>query len=286
MKRRSSLVIGGDRRMVILADMLSDKFESYIYRNTSEVPKTSKIINALSETVRTDIVVLPIPSFDKNGILNGTDDLSAEALFSSLPCSSIIFGAKLSYLHRHIAKEYGHKLFDYGENERFNMYNAIPTAEGAILIAMESSENTVHNSHYVVIGYGRIGKILSKNLKSLGGCVTVVSRNEKSLALAECEGFNTVSMKDFCQSPITCDICFNTVPTVVLNEEQIKYWSCSMYIELASSPGGLSKDAKKSLNERYISALSLPGKYFPQTSGMIIYKTITDMIDSIGGYNK
>ena len=285
MKRRSSLVIGGDRRMVILADMLSDKFESYIYRNTSEVPKTSKIINALSETVRTDIVVLPIPSFDKNGILNGTDDLSAEALFSSLPCSSIIFGAKLSYLHRHIAKEYGHKLFDYGENERFNMYNAIPTAEGAILIAMESSENTVHNSHYVVIGYGRIGKILSKNLKSLGGCVTVVSRNEKSLALAECEGFNTVSIKEFCNSPVFCDICFNTVPTVVLNEEQIKYWSCNKYIELASSPGGISEEAKKSLNDKYISALSLPGKYFPKTSGTIIYKTITNMIDSIGGYN-
>ncbi|MBQ3528694.1 MAG: NAD-binding protein [Clostridia bacterium] len=285
MKRKSSLVIGGDRRMVILADMLSDKFESYIYRNTSAVPKTSKIINALSETVRTDIVVLPIPSFDKNGILNGTDDLSAEALFSSLPCSSIIFGAKLSDLHRHIAKEYGHKLFDYGENERFNMYNAIPTAEGAILITMESSENTVHNSHYVVIGYGRIGKLLSKNLKSLGGSVTVVSRSEKSLVLAECEGYNVVSMKEFCNSPVTCDICFNTVPTNILNDNQIKYWSCKKYIELASSPGGLSEDAKKSLNERYISALSLPGRYFPDTSGMIIYKTITYIMDSIGGLN-
>ena len=285
MKRKSSLVIGGDRRMVILADMLSDKFESYIYRNTSAVPKTSKIINALSETVRTDIVVLPIPSFDKNGILNGTDDLSAEALFSSLPCSSIIFGAKLSDLHRHIAKEYGHKLFDYGENERFNMYNAIPTAEGAILITMESSENTVHNSHYVVIGYGRIGKLLSKNLKSLGGSVTVVSRSEKSLVLAESEGYNVVSMKEFCNSPVTCDICFNTVPTNILNDNQIKYWSCKKYIELASSPGGLSEDAKKSLNERYISALSLPGRYFPDTSGMIIYKTITYIMDSIGGLN-
>ena len=46
-------------------------------------------------------------------------------------------------------------------NEELTILNAIPTAEGAIQIAMEKSLKTVHGSKCLVLGFGRIGKILA-----------------------------------------------------------------------------------------------------------------------------
>ena len=283
MTKRTVLVLGGDKRMIFLADLFAKEYNSYICYNESMTPRNAAVINALSEISKIDIVILPIPSFDKDGILTGTSNISAEKLFSTIPSNTLIFGAKISDLHRHLAKEYGHRLLDYGENERFNTYNAIPTAEGAMLIAMQNSETTIYESNFIVMGYGRIGKFLSKILRELGGKVTVVSRNDKSLALAECEGLNTMQLNDFCNSPVCCDICFNTIPSNILTEKETRKWEFRKYIELASFPGGLTETAKNEIKDRYISALSLPGKYFPTTSGKIIYKTIISMISSHGG---
>ena len=67
-----------------------------------------------------------------------------------------------------------------------------------------------------------------------------------------------------------------------MSEKETKNWECDKYIELASAPGGLSEKAVFQLKDRYISALALPGRYFPITSGKIIYKTIKSMLSSTG----
>ena len=66
--------------------------------------------------------------------------------------------------------------------EELTILNAIPTAEGTIKIAIEETENTIHESNIMIIGFGRIGKILCKNFKDLGGNVYCTARKEKDLA--------------------------------------------------------------------------------------------------------
>jgi len=231
----------------------------------------------------TNIVILPIPSFNKNGKLNAAHDTSAEALFELLPPKCKIFGGMISKFIYRLALEHGHTVFDYADREDFNLFNAIPTAEAAILLAMENSVKTVNGGKFCIAGYGRIGKALSSRLTALGGKVTVTARRYESLSEAECFGCNSLALSELHRSPPECDAFFNTVPCLIFDIEDTKKWNCPLFIELASAPGGFTCEARKYLEGKYISALSLPGKYFPKTAGEIIYKTINSLINTQGG---
>ena len=269
--------------MLRVASLFSNIGKCNLWRCASGEVLGAQRTENLREVAGDSYVILPIPSFDKSGMLNGAGHISAEELFRSLPCGSQIFGGRISPLIRTMAKEYGHRLYDYGEREDFNLLNAVPTAEAAILIAMEHSAQTVHGGSFCVFGYGKIGKALSARLSDLGGGVTVVARSDEALACAECDGHIPLRISDIEKSIHKYNVCFNTIPHPILNEEIIKSWECPVFIELASLPGGFSEDALKHLSDKYISALSLPGRYFPVTAGEIIYKTVLTMIKATGG---
>ena len=283
MSNINTVICGGDRRMLKAASLFSNIGKCCLWRCASGEVIGAQRTENLREDAKNSYVILPIPSFDKTGMLNGAGHVSAEELFRTLPCGSYIFGGKVSPLIQRMANEYGHKLADYGEREDFNLLNAVPTAEAAILIAMEHSAITVHGGAFCVLGYGKIGKALSARLSDLGGKVTVAARSDAALASAECDGHTPLRLSDTGKGPRMFNVCFNTIPHIIFDDEILKNWDCPLFIELASLPGGFSADARKYLSERYISALSLPGRYFPVTAGEIIYKTVLTMINTMGG---
>ena len=57
---------------------------------------------------------------------------------------------------------------DYLRREELCLANAVPSAEGAIQIAMEETARTLHGTAALVIGYGRIGMALAPRLRGLG----------------------------------------------------------------------------------------------------------------------
>ena len=283
MKRINTVICGGDRRMLAAANHFSKIGRCSLWRCASgEVPGAVRTDN-LREAAADAIVILPIPSFDRNGMLNGGGHISAEELFRTLPHGTHIFGAKVSPLTIRMAKEHGHSFTDYGERDDFNIQNAVPTAEAAILIAMEHSLKTIHGSDFIVIGYGRIGKALAARLCDLGGKVTVAARSDSALAAAECDGHRSIRISQLNDTYLKSDICFNTVPCVLFDKDQVCGWDCPRFIELASMPGSISEEGKKYLSDRYICALSLPGRYFPETAGEIIYKTVLTVVNSEEG---
>lgn len=282
MKNINTVICGGDRRMLSCASLFSKKGKCSLWRCASGEVKDTVRTDNIREAAKNAYVILPIPSFDKNGMLNGAGHISAEELFRMLPCSTEIFGAKVSPVTVRMAREHGHKFYDYGEREDFNLLNAVPTAEAAILIAMEHSATTVHKGTFTVIGYGRIGKALSARLSDLGGKVYVAARSDSALASCECDGHIPRSISSILEDPPKCEVCFNTVPFPIFDTDTLQKWQCSMFIELASLPGGFTNDGQSYLRDRYISALSLPGRYFPVTAGEIIYKTVLTMVSSGG----
>ena len=66
--------------------------------------------------------------------------------------------------------------------------NSVPTAEGAIQVAMENTEITIHNSRCLVMGFGRCGTTLARSLLALGARVTVCSRSAQGSCRRLCPG--------------------------------------------------------------------------------------------------
>ena len=152
--------------------------------------------------------------------------------------------------------------------------NAVPTAEGAIQIAMEELPITIHGARALVIGYGRLGRALSQRLAGLGAKVSVAARKFADLAWAErqLEGW------------LCCyDLVVNTVPARILSEEDLEDLrpGC-LVIDLASKPGGVDLEAAARLGVKVIWALSLPGKVAPVTAGKSIKITIYNILHELG----
>ena len=118
----------------------------------------------------------------------------------------------------------------------------------------------------LVIGWGRIGKSLTKLLSNLGCPVTIAARNPVDRAMAAALGYNTADIQ---QIPgILPGICllFNTAPAPILDSGTLDEFRKCIKIDLASSPGLEGPDV--------IYARGLPGQYAPESSGKLIAGTI------------
>jgi dipicolinate synthase subunit A len=165
--------------------------------------------------------------------------------------------------------------------EEFEIANAVPTAEGAIQIAMEEMPITIYNSRAVVVGYGRIGKILSNSLKLLGCDVTVVARKESARALARANCLKAVGFSKMCEEIEKADVLFNTVPQMVIDKNALMHAKDTLILDLASKPGGVEFDAARDIGVKVIWAIGLPGKVAPISAGKIIKDTITNIFSEI-----
>ena len=156
--------------------------------------------------------------------------------------------------------------------------SALPTAEGTIQIAMEELATTIFGLNVLIIGYGRISKVLARLLKAMGANVTVSARKFSDLAWIETNGYTSVHTSSLSDALANCQLIVNTVPAVVLNENLLsRVPKGCLLIDLASKPGGIDFSTANSLGLRAIWALSLPGKVAPISAGKIIFNTIQNI---------
>ena len=74
-------------------------------------------------------------------------------------------------------------------------------------------------------------------------------------------------------------LVFNTVPKMIFDRKMLeKFDDQTLFIDLASKPGGIDFDAAVELGIKAIWALGLPGKTAPVTSGEIIAETVRSML--------
>ena len=135
-------------------------------------------------------------------------------------------------------------------------------------MAMEELPVTIHNARCLVIGYGRLGKVLARQLRGLGGKVSVAARSYSD----QLSGW-------LC----AYDLIVNTVPAPVLGREELDDLKPGcLVIDLASKPGGVDFKAASELGVRAIWALSLPGKVAPVTAGLAIRDTVYNILRERG----
>lgn len=196
----------------------------------------------------------------------------------------LIAGGRLGNIAK-LAERYGIEAFDYFEREDFAVANAVPTAEGAIAIAMNELPVTIDGASVLVVGYGRIGKLLAAKLKSLGANVTASARRDDDIAWIKASGINSArtGKLDETIDRIRPDVIFTTVPHTVIGKKELEVCGGALIIDLASKPGGVDIAAAGALGKRVIWALSLPGKTSPVTAGRIIADTVMMRITEISG---
>lgn len=75
------------------------------------------------------------------------------------------------------------------------------------------------------------------------------------------------------------DIIINTVPTLIINSNNIEYIrKDALLIDLASNPGGIDRKLAAEMNLNLIWALALPGKVAPATTAEFIKDTIYNVL--------
>ena len=163
--------------------------------------------------------------------------------------------------------------------EELTVKNVIPTAEGAISIAMEKSKITLHDSNCLVLGFGRIGKILAKMLHGLGAHVCCEARKQHDLAWIKAYGYNGIHLNNLNERLNEFDFIFNTIPNLILDKTNLELVKKEcILIDLASKPGGIDFEEADRLGLQNEWALALPGKVAPKTSAQYIYELIKDIL--------
>lgn len=281
-------VIGGDLRQLTLAKLLrKEGYHVFLYGFDKDITVDDPIPESDSAyALNADIVILPVPVTFDGSVINSPYakvPMPIEEFLDGVNPSALVLGGQIQPSLQKAFEEHGIAYRDYLKREELSVKNAIPTAEGAIEIAMAETLITIHGSKCLVLGYGRIGKILSRMLCGLGAQTFVEARKYADLAMIEGHGYEPLALDELERRIGEFDIIFNTVPSMILDGALLKcVKKDALIIDLASKPGGVDFDAAKEVGVKVIWALSLPGKVAPVTAGAIIKETIINIINEMG----
>lgn len=263
------LFTGGDRRTLsALAYMKNQGYSVVSYALTDSNPIDIKSVSAL---------VLPFPCL-KNGRLNAPLTENPPTLPEliqdlKIPLDLPVIGGPIS----------GNPFSNYTDlslREDLKLRNAVPTVEGALGLLIQHTDRAIFGSNCLVIGYGAIGKRLASVLSSLGAIVTVVARKQKDRVDALMHGFGAMDVKKLNLQGFQAII--NTVPHVLLTQEILETSAPdSVFLELASAPGGIDRAAATELHRTVLDGPALPGKVAPITAGEDLAKTVIDILQNL-----
>lgn len=279
-------VLGGDdRELELIAGLVTLGATVTVVGFPREKVKHGAFIGkTVEEALRgNEVAILPMPGTDDRGYIRAvyTEEklrITEQALLQMASPSMVIIGTARPFL-RQWTEKLGIVLLEIAEMDEVAILNSIPTAEGAIQIAMEELDITIHGCKAVVLGFGRVGMTLGRMLKALGAQVTAVSREPAELARAFEMGLGRLSLADMRKGLLEADVVFNTIPALVLGEEILRHMNPeTVIIDIASAPGGTDFEAANNYGIKAILAPGLPGKVAPKTAGRILAEVVPGLI--------
>lgn len=281
MQRIKYLIAGGDMRSYYLAGLLKNEYHLVeLYGFDKEITKCKN--KDLSQMAKADVIVCGIPLASAGGLLNmpcSEESVPVKTLIDMIPAGTVFFAGKIENDARERLEKNGVFYFDLLDREEMAVLNAIPAAEGAVELIINSTPKTIHNSRVLILGYGRIGKVLARILHGFGAEVWVSARKYPDLSWIEVNNFKPVHIRDIERYATDMDVIVNTVPCQMITADILNKIRSDCYIlDLASKPGGVDFEHAKKLGLKTDWALSLPGKVAPLTAAEIIKKTIDNVL--------
>lgn len=274
-------VIGGDRRQAELARLLAADGNTVRTYGLDRWKPGGE--GTLDRAVSADTVILPLPLCKGEGVLNCEEGaVPTIDLFRRLRPGQAILAGQVKPQQHQEAAACGLALEDYFLREELTVDNAAATAEAAIQVAMEQLDRTLLGMPCLVLGFGRIGKLLSHRLHGLGAQVTAAARKPEDLAWIRAFGWRSLETGALDGKLEPFGAVFNTIPSLVLDAPLLAQLprDC-LCVELASIPGIDLAEAEK-LGLPHIWARSLPGRMVPRTAAAVIRDAVYYILEERG----
>ncbi|MEH7350394.1 dipicolinic acid synthetase subunit A [Gottfriedia acidiceleris] len=280
-------VIGGDARQLEVIRKLTELdakvtligFEQLDSGFTS----ASKELIADADFEDLDAILLPVPGTNNEGVVdtifsNEKVVLTKEILDSTPSHCTIYSGISNSYLDS-IVTASNRKLVKLFERDDVAIYNSIPTVEGTIMMVIQHTEYTIHNSKVAVLGLGRTGMSVARTFHSLGAKVKVGARKSEHIARIVEMGLEAFEFKNIEEALKDVDVVINTVPVQIVTASVIsRLQPHALIIDLASKPGGTDFRYAEKRGIKALLAPGLPGIVAPKTAGQIIGNVLTQLL--------
>lgn len=229
---------------------------------------------------KSSVILLPLPATKDGLFLNAPyaeNEIRLDDDFARLFMHKTVCGGMLqrltvsSSLWREIEPE------DYYRREELAVGNAIPTAEGAVGIAIREYPGTINGAKCLITGFGRIGKNLAIILRGMGAEVFCAARKKADLMQMRAFGVQPLTYREISRR---FDLIFNTVPAKVLTSPVLMQQTRdTLIIELASAPGGTDLKRAEELHLHVIDAPSLPGRVAPKTAAEYIKEAVYNILE-------
>ncbi len=230
-----------------------------------------------------NVLILPMSGLASDGtvVAQYADDklvLTPEMCALTQTGLLVLTGVANAHL-KELASNYGWRLVEIADIDDLAILNSVPSAEGALQMAMTESDITIHGSTSLVLGFGRCGVTLAHSLDGLGARVIVAARSTADLARAHVFGYHAISFTSLADVIGSCDFIFNTVPALVLPRQLLALTKPEVVIiDIASSPGGVDFVAAQRLGRKALLAPSLPGKVAARSAGRILGELLPRII--------
>ncbi|OEF98657.1 dipicolinate synthase subunit DpsA [Desulfuribacillus alkaliarsenatis] len=290
--------IGGDARQIEVIQHCSDLDASILLFGFENLK--NEFTGAIKKDItpnsfeNVDAIVLPVTGIQEDGKVDSCftnkELILTEEHFAKANKNVIVFTGIANQCLKNYCSITDKKLVELMNLNEVAISNSIPTAEGAILMAIQNTDFTIHSSSVFVLGLGRVGVTLARTLKALGAKVYLVARKPEDLARAEEMGLTPVHISKMPEYLIHADIVYNTIPALVLDAScLVKLPPHALIIDLASKPGGTDFRYAEKRGIKSILAPGLPGIVAPKTAGKIIANALARLLSEhkhqLGGEN-
>ena len=273
-------LIGGDRRNLELAKLLICDENNVVKTFANENMNIEGVeeYSSLEEAISTsNIIVTAIPiSKDKKYLTSNYTNLKIELeyFFSKLKNSFLISGM-IPKEFEDIIKNNNNNVLDLLKDESYVIANAKITVEGIIKYLIENTKTSIFNSKILIIGYGRIGKILCNVLKNFTENIYCVSNRNDEIELMKANAIKSISYEELDKYLKEFEIIVNTVPKLILNNKKIMKLNKEVFVlDIASKPGGIDHDFAAKNNINCLWKLGIPSEISPIECAKIIKKFI------------
>jgi len=279
-------VIGGDERELYLVPGLQ-KLGAYIigvgFENAPTIPGMVLASSLIDVVDKVDALLFPMFGTDEHGLVKAkysdSPILVTNDLLRRIPGQVPLFIGWARPALKLAADRMGIQVIEIANLDELAILNSIPSAEGAIQMAMEATSITIHGSESFVIGLGRCGWTIARMLQGLGARVTGVARKQADLARAVVMGIRPVDLTELEQVINQAEVVINTVPFRVLDRTILDCMQReAVIIDLASIPGGTDFEYAQLLGIKALLAPGLPGIVAPRTAGKILAQIYPSLI--------
>ena len=260
--KETILILGGDARNDRLCRLLET--DGRPVRHFPALPDGTALRVAIAQAA---IIVLPTPVSRGETITGDRSQTPWQAVFVLLLPRQHVFGGGFTAAQRDALQASGTGYTDVLDCKRFVRFNAALTAQGALRLLLEHTEDFLPHRRVLMAGFGNVGQETARLLRAVGCDCTVAARNDAQRNTAKTAGSGAVTLDEAKVTIGQFDIVINTIPAIWLDADSLSgIKPGGIYLELASAPFGAEKEELERHGMCYIDGKGLPGRFFPQAA--------------------